>query len=231
MRDPLEAMGTPGQKPLLIQFWRSSASWRVRWALALKRVPFETDLLDLMAHEQDRPEHRARSPLGTIPALVVGGRTLTESVAIVEWLEELFPEPPLFPKDPWEKARVRQVVELVNSGTQPFQSEAVRRQVSADPERQKEWTRHFNARGLAAVEELVRLVDRERGAPGRFAVGDALTAADLFVVPQLFFARRFHVDLSPFPRLLAAEAAALATPGAEAVRPETQPGAPELTLA
>src|SRR5437773_93893 len=117
-------------RAVLYHFWLSSSSWRVRWALAFKGVPFRSVMIDLRAGEQHRPEHRARNPLGYVPTLEIDGRTLGESVAILEYLEERFPDPPLYPRDPWLRARVRQVVELVNSGVQPLQNLLVLQRVS-----------------------------------------------------------------------------------------------------
>jgi maleylacetoacetate isomerase len=215
-------------KPILYHYWRSSSSWRVRWALAIKGVDFESVPVNLLAGEQLSDEHRARNPMGHVPALVVQGRCLAESVAIFEYLEETIPTPALYPRDPWVRARVRQVVELVNAGVQPLQNLAVLRHHSADPAAQKEWARHFNERGLVALEASLEVIAGEQGG-GRFAVGDALTAADLFLVPQLYSARRFGVDVRRFPRLLAAEAAALATEHADGARPERQQDAPAPT--
>ena len=225
MSEMLQALLAAGQKPVLHQFWRSSASWRVRWALLVKQVPFDVHTVDLLAGEHHLPAHRARSPVGTVPALQLGERVLTESVAILEWLERVRPAPPLYPQDPWTAARVRQVVELVNSEIQPFQSVTVRKRVSLEEPVQAAWTHHFNQRGVEALAEAIRLIDLELG-EGRFVIGDSLTAADLFVVPQLDFARRFGVETARFPRLAAAEQAALATEHAAASRPERQPGAP-----
>lgn len=213
-------------RPILHHYWLSSASWRVRWALAVKNLAFDSVMVDLRLGEQDAPAHRARSPIGAVPVLEVDGRCLTESVAIIEYLEQTVPEPPLYPAEPWARARVRQLVELVNAGIQPLQNPAVITRHSGDADEQRAFARHFNERGLAALEALLAQVDGELGR-GRFAIGDALTAADLFLVPQLAAARRFGVDVARFPRLLEAETAARATPHAEAARPEHQPGAPK----
>jgi maleylacetoacetate isomerase len=233
---------------ILYQFWRSSASWRVRWALAVKRIPFRSVIVDILGGEQLSAEHRARNPMTHVPALFiphpaagpgagVEGRTLAESVAILEYLEETQPEPALYPKDPWARARVRQVVELVNSGIQPLQNLVTQARHSKDPEEQLAFARFFNERGLAAAEALLGTIAREipvtmgpQAAPSPsngFAVGSSLTAADLFLVPQMATARRFHLDLDRYPRLLAAEAAALATEHAASALPERQPGAPQ----
>jgi maleylacetoacetate isomerase len=213
-------------KPILYQYWRSSCSWRVRWALAIKGVAFESVPVNLLASEQLSDEHRARNPLGHVPALVIDGRSLAESVAIIEYLEETIPTPALYPRDPWARARVRQLVELVNAGVQPLQNLSVQRYHSPDAAAQAEWARHFNERGLAAYEALLGVIAAEQGGAGPFSVGDTLTAAELFLVPQVYSARRFGLELSRFPRVLAAEAAALATEHAAGALPERQPGAP-----
>lgn len=205
-------------KPTLFHAKVSSSSWRVRWALLVKGVEFESVLVDLRAGEQLGEAFRRKNPMGHVPAIVVGDRCLGESVAIIEWLDATVPEPPLYPKDAWERARVRQIVELVSSGIQPLQNLAAIGRHSADPAEQKAFAAHFNARGLDALERLLRAIDAERGGAGRFAYGDALTAADLFLVPQVAAARRFGVDVSAYLRVLAAEAAAMATPHAEAAR-------------
>jgi maleylacetoacetate isomerase len=210
---------------ILYQFWRSTASWRVRWALAIKGVAFESVAVDILAGEQSTPEHLARNPMGRVPALFIDGRWLGESVAILEYLEETRPAEPLYPKDHWARARVRQVVELVNAGIQPLQNNGVYQRHSTDPEEQRAWIRFFNERGLAAAEALLGTIADEVPGGGGFAVGGALTAADVFLVPQIAHARRFDVDLARFPRLLAVEAAARDSEHARGALPEVQPGA------
>jgi maleylacetoacetate isomerase len=210
----------------LYQYWRSSASWRVRWALAVKGVPFTSVPVDILHGEQIGAEHKARNPMGHVPALFIDGRTLAESVAIIEYLEETRPEAPLYPKDHGARARVRQLVELVNAGIQPLQNLVVMARHSSDAEEQRAFARHFNVRGLTACEALLATIADEIPGEGGFAVGGALTAADIFLVPQIATARRFGVELSAFPRLLAVEAAAMATDHAKGALPENQPGAP-----
>jgi maleylacetoacetate isomerase len=213
---------------ILYTFWQSSASWRVRWALAIKGIAFEAVAIDLGAGAQRAAEHLARNPMGRVPVLVIDGHTLSESVAILEYLEETRPEPALYPRDPYRRARVRQVVETVNAAIQPFQNTRAFERAGADAATQKHYANHFNAAGLEALEGLLVEIARELG-EGRHAVGDTLTAADVFVVPQVTGARRFGVDVTRFPRVLAVEAAALATEHARAARPEHQPDAPRST--
>jgi maleylacetoacetate isomerase len=214
-------------RPTLYQFWRSSASWRVRWALAIKNISFDVVTVDIAAGEQFSEAHRARNPLGLVPALEMpDGLFLAESVVILEYLDETQPAPPLYPSQVWARARVRQVVELINASIQPMQNLAVYQRHSSEPEEQRSWQYDFNLRGLQALERLLGVITAE-GFGGRFAVGNSLTAADLFVVPQVYSARRFGVDLAPFPRVRAVEASAMATEHAAAVVPERQPGAPK----
>ncbi len=216
---------------ILYHYWRSSASWRVRWALAHKGIAFEKVAVNLLEKVQMSSAHRERNPVGYVPALEVSaGKFLAESVAIIEWLEETQPEPRLYPTNPWERARVRQVVELVNAGVQPLQNLVVLDKVfelSGVAESKLAWSKFFNERWLQSAENLLHQIDRELG-EGAFAVGNSLTAADLFIVPQMSAARRFGADVSHCPRLLRAEASALATPHADGARPESQPDAPKV---
>ncbi len=185
--------------------------------------------IDILHGGQNDPTFRAENPIGYVPALVLGdGRCLVESVAILEHLEALKPAPALYPRDPWLLARVQQLVALVATGVQPLQNTNVLDRV--DPSRGEAmiaWAAHYNARGLAAYERWLEIIHAETGSKGPYSVGDALSAADIFLVPQVYSARRFRVDVSAFPRVLAAEAAALSEPHAEAARPENQPDAPK----
>jgi maleylpyruvate isomerase len=154
-----------------------------------------------------------------VPTLEWGEIRLTQSVAIVELLEELHPDPPLLPKQPLLRARVRELVEIVNAGVQPLQNTgtlAELRRLGGDQAAQ-EWAVRIMTQGLTALEA--------HAGSGRFLVGDAPTLADVFLVPQLYNARRFGIELAKFPRLLAAEAAACALPAFERARPEAQPDA------
>ena len=209
----------------LYGYWRSSSTWRVRIGLHWKGVPFQYRAVNLRAGEQERQEHLARSPMGHVPLLEVeeGGRTLhlAQSMAILEWLDERVPSPPLLPADPDGRARVRRLAEHVNSSIQPFQNAATLAWIHDHlPGREREWAAHWIARGLAAME-----AEAGRGA-GRFSHGDAVTLADLYLVPQLSSGRRFGVDLARFPRLLAIEAACRELEAFRRSEPEVQPDAP-----
>jgi maleylacetoacetate isomerase len=210
---------------VLWQYWRSSSSWRVRFALAHKGLAYESRVVDLLGDAQTSDDHLARSPMGTVPCLVIDGRPLTESVAIVEHLDAIAPERPLLPSDPWARARVRQLAEIVNSGIQPLHNLAVIRRVSSDPAEQKAWAKHWIERGLGAFESLLATIEHELG-EHRYAVGDELSMADVFLVPQIYQARRFGAELAKVPRTMALHDRVAALEAAAASSPERSPGAP-----
>ncbi len=210
----------------LWSYWRSSSAWRVRIGLGLKGLPFETRAVNLAAGEQFSEAHRARSPFQQVPVLEVeeGGRTLrlVQSMAILEWLEERFPDPPLLPADLPGRARVRALAEHVNSGIQPLQNAIVLRMLREKaPGWDREWARFHIERGVAALERAV-----SDGGAGRFCHGDAPGLADCYLVPQLYNARRYGVDLAPYPTLRRIEEACVALAPFRAADPESQPDAP-----
>jgi len=210
----------------LYSYFRSSASYRVRLALAAKKLPYRMVTVNILAAEQSEPAHLARNPSGYVPALVVGEATFYESVAICELLDELHPDPPLYPTGPFDRARVRALCEIVNAGIQPLQNLNVLLKLPGDHTVRNEWIQHFIAKGLGALERAIE-GNESRGVRGKFAYGDSLTAADLFVVPQLYNARRYNVDLAPYARVVRADASALALPGLAAAAPENQPDFPK----
>lgn len=210
----------------LYNYWRSSASWRVRIALAHKGIAYEYVPVNLIkgGGEQHAEGYRAMNPLAQVPTLewTDGGvtRRLTQSLAIIEYLEETHPSPPLFPKDPYLRAKARQLAEVINSGVQPLQNlepqRYVREELKGDA---KAWTRHFIERGMAALEA------EARETAGRFLVGDEVTVADLCLVPQMLATRRFAGDPGAYPTLLRVEESCLALPAFRESHPERQPDA------
>jgi maleylpyruvate isomerase len=209
---------------VLYNYWRSSSSHRVRIALALKNLPYRYEAVNLRTDEQSSEAHRSRSPTGFVPCLVVDGVTYVESVAILELLDERFPTPRLLPGDAHARARVRALVEMVNSGIQPFQNLGVLKHVSSDPEVQRAWAQHFIGKGLRAIEAAMQTHEGE-GTAGPYAYGDAPTMADVFLVPQVLGAQRFKVDLAPFPRVVRAFDAATKLEAFQRAAPERQPDA------
>jgi maleylacetoacetate isomerase len=211
---------------VLHSYWRSSCSHRVRLALAIKGVPHRVETVDLLRGDQRTDAFLAHNPMGYVPCLTVDGQTFTESVAIIELLEDLFPTPHLYPEDARHRARVRAMVETVTSGIQPFQNLRVLQRVSTSQDERAAWAREFNEHGLRTLEQLMTAHEAHGVARGPFAYGAELTAADVFLLPQVISARRFGVDLEQFPRVRAAADAFTDTSAARAAAPEAQPDAP-----
>lgn len=204
-------------------YFRSSAAYRVRIALNLKGLGAEHLPHHLRKGEQRAPSYLAINPQGLVPALEDdAGAVLTQSVAIIEWLDETHPNPPLLPKDPLRRAKVRAFALAIACDTHPVQNLKVLarlRELGLPEERVQDWAAWINREGLSACETLIR------DETGPFCFGDAPTLADLCLVPQLANARRFKVDVSVYPRLLEAEAAATALAAFADAAPEKQPDA------
>ena len=204
-------------------YFRSGAAYRVRIALNLKGLSAEHLPHHLRKGEQNAPAYLAINPQGLVPALQNdAGAILTQSLAIIEWLDETYPEPPLLPGDPLRRARVRAFAMALACDTHPVQNLRVLarlRQLGLPEEQVTAWAAWANREGLAACEALIA------DEAGPFCFGGRPTIADLCLVPQLANARRFGVDVSAFPRLLKAEAAAVATRAFADAAPERQPDA------
>ena len=201
-------------------YFRSATSYRVRIALNLKGLSVEHLPHHLRKGEQRAPDYLRLNPQGLVPTLEdEGGAVLTQSLAIIEWLDETHPEPPLLPKDPLRRAKVRAVALVLGCDTHPVQNLKVLarlRQLGLPEEQVTDWAAWANREGLAACEALLA------NEPGPFCFGDRPSVADLCLVPQLGNARRFGVDVAAFPRLLQAEAAAKALPAFADAAPERQ---------
>jgi maleylacetoacetate isomerase len=212
-------------KLTLSTYWRSSCSFRVRIALGYKKLAYEPVFVNILEGEQNKPEYKTKNPIGHVPTLTVDGVSYVESVAIMELLEELYPDPPLLPKTPQARARVRELVETINAGIQPLQNLAVLDRVGHVKDEQDKriaWMKHFIPRGLAAYEALLARAET----PGEpFSFGGTFSMADACLVPQVYAARRIGVDLTPFPRIVRADAAASELPFVAAAKPEAQPDA------
>ena len=204
-------------------YFRSSASYRVRIALNLKRLSADHLPHHLRKGEQRDPAYLAINPQGLVPTLQDdAGAILTQSLAIIEWLDETHPEPPLLPKDPLRRAKVRAFAMALACDTHPVQNLKVLarlRELGLPEEQVTGWAAWANREGLAACERLIA------NEPGPFCFGPAPTMADLCLVPQLANARRFGVDVGAFPRLLQAEAAAKSIKAFADAAPERQPDA------
>ena len=204
-------------------YFRSSASYRVRIALNLKGLRVDHLPHHLRKGEHCAPAYLAINPQGLVPTLENdAGAILSQSLAIIEWLDETHPTPPLLPKEPLRRAKVRAFAQVLACDTHPVQNLKVLarlRELGLPEEKVTAWAGWANREGLSACEKLIATE------AGPFCFGDAPTMADLCLVPQLANARRFGVDVSVFPRLLQAEAAAKALPAFADAAPDKQPDA------
>lgn len=168
-------------------------------ALAYKGIATEFEHVNLLDGEQASAAHLARNPSGLVPCLRIenGGKPvfLNQSVAIIEWLEDTFPQKPLLPKNALERAKVRELVQIVNADTQPVQNLRVMQFHSPDQTERAHWARHWIEVGLQAFETAIQPIS------GQCCFGDTATMADLFLIPQVYNAGRFNVELSAFPTI------------------------------
>lgn len=208
---------------ILHGYWRSGTSYRVRLALALKGVAYDQVTHDLRTGAQRDPAYLALNRQGLVPALEVDGGVLTQSSAILEWLEESHPAPPLLPPDPTGRAAVRAMAATIACDIHPLGNlrvlNALRTDFAADPDAVTRWIARWIGDGFVAVEAMIA-----RHGAG-FAFGATPTLADCHLVPQVYAAERFGVDLSPYPLLRAAAEATRALPAAQAAHPAMQPDA------
>jgi maleylpyruvate isomerase len=201
---------------ILHGYWRSSAAYRVRIALGLKGLSYDQVSHDLRTGEQRAADYLAKNPQGFVPALEVDGEVYGQSFAIIELLDELHPEPPLLPATPRDRARARAMAAVIACDIHPLNNLRVLkalREIGAD---EAAWIARWIGEGFAALEPQIA---------GPYAFGDVPGLVDCFLVPQVYNAERFGVDLSPYPRLLAAATHARAHPAFQAAHPDRQPDA------
>lgn len=208
---------------ILHGYWRSGTSYRVRLALALKGVGYDQVTHDLRTGAQRDPAYLGLQPQGLVPALEADGEVLTQSPAILEWLEERYPDPPLLPADATGRAIVRAMAAAVACDIHPLGNlrvlGALRSDFGADTPAVNRWIARWVGDGFAALEVMIA-----RHGDG-FAFGPTPTLADCHLVPQVYAAERFGVDLSPYPRLTAAAGATRGLPATRAAHPSAQPDA------
>ena len=208
----------------LYSFFRSSAAYRARIALNLKGLTYETASVHLIKDGgyNKRPEFRAVNPQMRVPALVTPtGEVLIQSLAIIEYLDETHPEPPLLPKDPIGRAQARALAQIIACDIHPLNNTSPLRYLKNEMHQEQSaidaWYHHWILAGFDALEALVR--------PGPYACGTQVTIADVFLVPQVANARRLKVPLDKFPKIVGIDAACLALPAFDRARPENQPDA------
>lgn len=208
-------------KPKLFSYWRSSCSWRVRIALALKDVDYDTEAVHLIKDggQQHAQEFKDKNPMSQIPVLQYEGVNLTQSLAIINFLEEMHPKPSLLPHDPFKRAQARAIAETIASGIQPLQNLSVLQRIG--DEKKMEWAHDMIQKGMAAVEAML-----EKTA-GTYCVGDEVSIADLCLIPQIYNAQRFKVDLKPFPNLMKVNKNCEELDAFKKAHPNVQPDCPE----
>src|SRR6516165_10296261 len=186
----------------LYGYFRSSAAFRVRIALNLKKRDYETASIHLRRNDQSRLEYRSVNPQGLVPTLEDGGQTLIQSLAIIEYLDEVYPDPPLLPKDPAGRARVRALADIVACDIHPINNLRVlrylTRELGHDEAAVAKWYNHWIAAGFQALEPLLAHDART----GTFCHGNSPGLADIAFVPQVVNAERYRLDLAPYPTLV-----------------------------
>lgn len=189
----------------LFGYYRSSATYRIRIVLNLKNIDWQYHTVDLTANEQQAEQFRSINPAGLVPVLDTGDTLLAQSAAIAEYLEERFPQPALLPIDPVSRAQVREMLHTIGCDVHPLQNLRVlrylRSEYSQDDAGVAQWCCNWIATGFEAFEKLAA----KRSSAGRFCFGDTLTLADAWLIPQVHNARRYSLDLAPYPVIAAIE--------------------------
>ena len=207
----------------LYTFFRSSAAFRVRIALNYKGLAYEPAFVHLAKGEHHNADYIARNPQALVPTLEEGGRLLTQSLAIIEYLEETHPIPPLLPKGPFERARVRSLSLLIACEIHPLNNlralTYLRKKLGQDEAQVSAWYRHWIADGLAKLEAELD------GRAGKFSHGDTPTMADCCLVPQIFNAKRYQCDLGPYPTLMRVFGECMQLEAFDRAQPSRQPDA------
>ena len=208
----------------LYTYFRSSAAYRTRIALNIKGMKTEDISIHLTKDggRQHATDYRAINPQARVPSLVLDdGDILIQSPAIIEYLDEIHPEPPFLPKDPVARAHVRAFAAVIGCDIHPLNNLAplqyLRRELKQEQPAIDAWYHHWVIEGFTALETLIR--------PGPYCFGDTVTLADIYLVPQMYNARRLKVPLEAFPKLVAANAALLKLPAFDRASPENQPDA------
>lgn len=208
----------------LYSYYRSGTSYRVRLALNYKGVTYEQKPVNLKAGEQHGEAYRRLNPQGLLPALETPDGLLTQSPAILEWIEETHPDPALLPAGTHERAKVRAAAAVIGCDTHPIQNLRILKYLKTGLDQDQAaidaWSRHWIAEGFNAVEQMIRQ------AAGPFAFGEKPTLADIYILPQIYNAHRFGLDLKPYPRIRDIEAACADIPAFRAAHPSRQPDAP-----
>ena len=207
----------------LYGYFRSSAAFRVRIAPNLKKLDYETAAIHLRRNDQTKPDYLAVNPQGLVPALEDDGRTLIQSLAIIEYLDEIYPDPPLLPEHPADRARVRALAEIVACDIHPINNLRVLRYLTHSLGRNEativNWYNHWIDAGFRAFERLLV----EDGRTGAFCHGDGPGLSDVALVPQVVNAERYRLDLAPYPTIVRIYQSCMALEAFAAAHPDRQP--------
>lgn len=213
--------------PVLYSYFRSSASWRVRIALAYKSIDYEYKAVSLIKDggQQHLDEYKSVNPMEQVPTLVIDGSTLTQSLPIIEYLEETRPDKPkLLPSDAVARHQARAIAEMINSGIQPVQNLSVLQhlaKITNDDSQKSSWGLYWIEKGLKAVEQALQTT------AGKYCVGNDVTIADLALVPQVYNAKRFKVEMSQFPTITRIVEELVTLDAFKAADPTAQPDCPD----
>lgn len=205
----------------LYHYWRSSASWRVRWALNHKNIAYKSVTVNLLKGEQQQAPYLQINPAGTVPCIERGGVVAVESMAMMEWLEEICPSPPLLPQSAADRLIVRMLTLVVVADTHPIQNLKVMRSVSTDQNEREKFAAHWINEGIKTYEALLR----QHRCSGTYSFGGEVTMADMVLVPQCYNALRFGVDLSQYPLVNGIYQRCLKLPACDKAAPQNQPDA------
>ncbi|XP_051725397.1 maleylacetoacetate isomerase isoform X2 [Ctenopharyngodon idella] len=207
-------------KPVLYGYFRSSCSWRVRIAFALKGIEYEQKPVNLIKDggQQLTDQFKAINPMQQVPAVTIDGITLSQSLAIIQYIEETRPEPRLLPADPKQRAHVRIICDIIASGIQPLQNLYVIQKIGAE---KVQWAQHFINRGFGALEPILKQT------AGKYCVGDEISMADICLVPQVYNAERFKVDMSQFPTIRRLNQTLIEIDAFKVSHPSHQPDTPD----
>ncbi|WP_372364618.1 maleylacetoacetate isomerase [Candidatus Uabimicrobium sp. HlEnr_7] len=203
----------------LYHYWRSSSSWRVRWALEIKQIEYESIAVNLLKKEQKAPEYLSKVASGFVPCLEVNGKSFGESVAMIEWLEEEYPKPNLLPQNKLDRMRVRELTTIITSGTQPLQNLCAQIYYSSEKEKRKEYAQYWINKGLETYETTIS------STVGTYSFGDNITLADLCLLPQCYNAIRFGVDIEKYTNIYKVYNNCIALESYKKSHPDNQPGA------
>ncbi|KAL4613154.1 maleylacetoacetate isomerase isoform X1 [Arapaima gigas] len=206
-------------KPVLHGYFRSSCTWRVRIAFALKGIEYEQVPVNLIKDGglQLTDEYKKVNPMQQVPAVTIDGMTLSQSLAIIQYIEETRPDPALLPVNPQKRAQVRMICDLIVSGIQPLQNLYVLQKIGED---KVSWAQHFITRGFVALESLLKQT------AGKYCVGDEISMADICLVPQVYNAERFKVDVAQFPTIKRVNETLLEIEAFKVSHPSCQPDTP-----